>query len=85
MGRRFLGSFRLIPYNFTGGPDMLRADASEVTDIDKDIDAWERVGGNASSGCEVRDLRGGRCDACVEVLCAVLGAGEGAVRRGRSL
>jgi len=60
---------------------MLRADASEVTDIDKDIDAWERVGGNASSGCEVRDLR----DACVEVLCAVLGAGEGAECRGRSL
>jgi len=31
--RCFLGSFRLIPYNFTGGPDMVRADASDVTDI----------------------------------------------------
>jgi hypothetical protein len=29
----FLSSFRLIPYNFTGGPDMVQADASDVTDI----------------------------------------------------
>ena len=39
-GSVFTWQLQINPLQFTEGPDMLLADTSEVTDIDKDIDAW---------------------------------------------